>query len=86
MCWKLPLLHDGGLFGMDASYFNLKKSNLSFPHELSRVSKMAKGLCQWYRKMVMLLLAYFISNQFGTFITQGHYHKLCFVLADYAVD
>lgn len=42
--------------------------------------------CVRSTEMVILLLAYFISNQFGMFITQGHYHKLCFVLADYAVD
>lgn len=56
------------------------------PHELPRAAKIVKGLCQGYRKTVMLLLPYFISNHFGKFITQGHYHKLCFVLADYAVD
>ena len=48
--------------------------------------KLSKDYVKGYRKMVMLLLSDFISNHFGTFITQGHYHKLCFVLADYAVD
>lgn len=52
------------------------------PCELSRVTKIVRG----YRKTVMLLLPYLISNRFGTSVTQGHHHKWYFVLGDYAID
>jgi len=56
------------------------------PHELSRVAKIVKGLCRGYSGMVVLPLPSFISNDSGMFISQGHYHKLYFVLGHYAVD
>lgn len=73
------------LFGVDASYFNWKRRNVSLPlRAIKSGKKLSKRYVVVYRKM--LLLPNFISNHFGTFVTQGHYHKLYFVLDDYAVD
>lgn len=73
------LLHGvwGLLLAVDARCFNSTRRSVSLPWWS------VKGEC---RKMVMLLLPDFISSHFGTFITQGRYHKSYFVLGDYAVE
>lgn len=45
--------------------------------------KIVKALC-WGE--LIGLLPNFISNLCGTFVAQRHYHKLYFILDDYAVD